>query len=147
MCVDHIRSTYFNWINDEKQPIPSLTPKQFGYCQDNHTLRQHIEVWRAVIKLFLQGGEVPLLPIRKILPALVSAHNKSKGYVDSLSSYFRESNFPYHRRETEASLWDTLVLIVLINVFAICKWASVEAQLDSFTTLEQLRRQAIQIIS
>lgn len=115
-----------SWISDVNVPIPAFTTEELSYCCDQHSLEQTLAVWRAAHNMFYDtsGGGLnrdPFPGIHAIILSLISYWNHSKGGVDVVSRYLTLGDSPFHHISIEASFWDRLVMLALLNTFSIGK--------------------------
>ena len=129
------------WIPDDDEDInDSLLPKlpKYGYCSDFSTLLQTLKLWRVTMNLFCANKNRPFPPIKRIIPAITSFYNHTKGEIDVTSHFARLANQPFHNLGPEAFLFEYLELLGFINAHHIFNWATIEQDIPTLTSNEKL---------
>lgn len=105
-----------------------------------HTLEQQLDVWRATVAYVQQHGALPA--IERIIPALVSLWNASKGGCDVSSAYLKLLNNPSIKHmEIENILWDVTVRLGLLQAYHVWRWSAAGLRrINEATSFAQLTR-------
>jgi hypothetical protein len=88
---------------------------------------QHLAVWCEAVK-YVTSTRKPLPAIERIVPAVVSNWNSSKGGADVLSALLRYVKSPaISHTNIEAVLWDTHIRAVFTQAFHVWRWSAAGA--------------------
>ena len=121
--LQRLTADHLGWVYGD-DPIPSFTSTELHHVVDLHTLEQQLAIWHAV-RDQVRTGCAPLCSIERIVPALVSNWNCSKGGADVLSAFLQHGNSPAIRHmNIEAVLWDSHIRTVLIQAFHVWRWSA-----------------------
>lgn len=145
VVLTYIKDQYFPWAYSMALPIPLLSTDELSYCSDMHTLGLTLALWRASHSLFYKNlRSSPFPDIKAIVPAVVAFWNKSKGGVDVVSRYMTVGHSPCRHISIEASLWDRVIMLALLNTFSISKIVDLvqEGHLNYVTTTDALSKRA-----
>lgn len=143
--LKHLTDKHLGWIYSAQQAValPHFSKSELGNVGESHTLQQNLDLWNAAQHMFFENGNKPYEYIITIVPAIVEYWNTTKGGVDNgLSRYLASvHSSPYKVIPFEAVLWDRVIMMGLLNAFALAKWDRLtDVQITSCTSFAQLKQ-------
>lgn len=144
VVLNHLADKHLGWIYSPQQAAtPRFLKSELGNVGELHTLQQSLDLWNAAQSMFFDNDKKPFGYIITIVPAVVEYWNSTKGGVDNgVSRYLANVHAsPYRVIPFEAVLWDRIIMIGLLNAFALSKWDRLSVtQINSCNSFAQLKQ-------
>jgi hypothetical protein len=141
--LNALTDKHLDWIYSPGAALPRFERSELGNVGELHTLQQNLDLWNAAQQIIFDNDNKPFGYIITIVPAVVEYWNATKGGVDNgLSRYLANVHAsPYRVIHFEAVLWDRVIMIGLLNAYALSKWDRLsDVQITSCNSFAQLKK-------